>query len=141
MGYEEEARDCKDGDPPIVHWYWGSTGTGKSRAARAEALQADGDVYRAQGPGGKGSRWWWPGYDGHNYVIIDDFRPEWIGLSYMLGLLDRYGFIVECKGGSRQMRAMEFWITCPKPPWECYLDAGEDVEQLERRITDVKEFT
>lgn len=125
----------------MVRWYWGPTGTKKSFTAHTEAAECDGLVYRAEGPARKGGQWWWPGFDGHRCVIVDDFRPAWCSLDKLLRLLDRYGCIVECKGGSRQFRAQEIWITCPKHPEECYLDCGEDVAQLLRRITIIKEFT
>ncbi len=137
--YKEPLRDPSK-DPPVVRWYWGATGTGKSRAAHAEATESGERVYRAIGPSARGGRWWWDGYDGHKYVIIDDFRPSWCGLSFMLNLLDRFGMRVECKGGSRSFRATSIWITCPKHPESCYVESGEDVEQLVRRVTEIKEF-
>lgn len=127
----------------MVRWYWGATGTGKSRAAHTEAVQASGDVtlvYRADGPSARGGRWWFNAYDGELYMIVDDFRPAWCSIEHLLKLLDRYGCRVECKGGFRQMRAKFIWITCPKPPGDCYVESLEDVEQLCRRITEIKEF-
>lgn len=124
--------------PPEVLWYWGPTGTGKSRAAGAEAAdRAAGpdDVYWH--PGGK----WFDGYDGHGAVIFDDFRPEDMKFQRLLKLLDRYPFRVEVKGGARQFDSGLIFITCPKPPSECYLEAGEELGQLLRRINVIKEFT
>jgi len=62
LRYYEPVRDFKT----VIHWYWGPTGSGKSRAAQAEA------------PGAywKGSGKWWSGYDGHGDVVIDDYRKE-----------------------------------------------------------------
>lgn len=125
----------------MVRWYWGPTGTGKSRTAHTEAHEGeDPDVYRASGPAVRGGRWWWDGYDAHARVIIDDFRPVWCGIEFLLHILDRYGCRIECKGGSRQMLASEIWITCPKHPEACYEDEGEDMRQLLRRITVIKQF-
>lgn len=133
LTFEERVRS----EPPMVRWYWGKTGTGKSRAAQAEAAEADpSDVpYWLSG----GVRWM-DGYDANTCVLFDDFRPEWCKLSILLRLLDRYPVRVECKGGSRSWLATNIWITCPKHPAECYLDQAEDIEQLLRRITEIKEF-
>ncbi len=141
MVYKEKARTYSEAVPTEVHWYHGETGTGKSRAAFTEAAASGRRVYVASGPGTKGGRWWFDGYDGHDGMIVDDFRPAWCSIEQLLRILDVNGVRIECKGGSRQMLAREIWITCPKHPAECYYEAGEDVEQLVRRISDVKEFT
>lgn len=138
--YRGPARD-PNADPPNIRWYYGETGTGKSRTAGLEAAECADLVYRCTGPAAKGSRWWWDGYDGHRSVIIDDFRPTWCGLSFLLNLLDRYGMRVEAKGGSRQFLAKNIWVTSPKHPETYFHEAGEDLEQLLRRITIIKEFT
>ncbi len=72
---------------------------------------------------------------------MDDFRPSQQPLAKMLRLLDRYPFRVPFKGGYRQFRSGLIIITCPKHPESCYLDDGEDVAQLLRRINEIKEFT
>lgn len=122
LTYNEPSRDWK----PTVIWIWGPTGTGKSRVARN--LCGD-DVY-TKNTGTK----WWDGYDGHEYVIVDDFRDSWWSITYMLALLDRYEFQVEIKGGQRQMRAKQIIITSAFPPNRCYLGTGEAIDQLLRRI-------
>ncbi len=133
LTYRERVRSS----PPHVVWCWGPTGTGKSRYA-AEASEAAGhsadDIYWHAG--GK----WWDGYDGHGVVIMDDFRPEDLKFQFLLRLLDRYPFRVEVKGGYRQFRSPEIYITCPKHPSECYRESGEDLDQLIRRINEIKEF-
>lgn len=140
LKYKEPEKNPDDG-APNVRWYWGDTGTGKSRASHAEANEADVAVHRCSGPAGKGGKWWFDGYDAHTHVIIDDFRPSWCGLSFLLSILDRYGRRVEHKGGSRQWKATDIWITSPKHPESYFQDSGEDLEQLLRRLTTIKEFT
>lgn len=66
---------------PDVRVYWGPTGTGKSLRAHDELPAA-----YSKSPGSK----WWDGYTNGQSVIIDDFRPEWWPIDYMLRLLDRY---------------------------------------------------
>ncbi len=119
---------------PKVAWFYGATGTGKTRCVVEEAGDPT-DVWWANG----GLRWF-DGYDAHRVAVLDDFRPEWCKLSFLLRLLDRYTMRVEVKGGMRSWLPDEIYITCPKHPGECYLDAGEDIDQLLRRVTVIKEF-
>lgn len=127
--------ECGRTDPPHVVWYYGPTGTGKTRRVVDETDDADGDVWWANG----GLRWF-DGYDAHSVAVLDDFRPEWCKLSFLLRLLDRYPMRVEVKGGMRSWRATRIFVTCPKHPAECYLDCGEDIDQLLRRIHVIEEL-
>lgn len=129
LTYHEEPRDWM----PDVIWLWGPSGSGKSRSARN--ICADLDCY-VKNDGSK----WWDGYDRHEAVIIDDFRESWWPLTEMLGLLDRYEKRVEIKGGWRQFVPRKIVITTILPPSAHYTLAGEDQEQLRRRIGSVTEF-
>lgn len=122
LTYNEEPRDFK----PEVIWLWGPTGTGKSRKARELCGE---DTFTKNDPSK-----WWDGYDGHEHVIIDDFRPSWWPLTDILSLLDRYEKRVEFKGGYRQFTARKIIITSCLPPSECYKGTGESIQQLIRRI-------
>lgn len=122
--YFEPKRDWK----PEVRWYHGSTGSGKTRAAR-EWLGPD--CYTCMG-----TAKWWQDYDGHEAVLIDDYRKDFCKFHELLKLLDRYEYRVECKGGSRQLRAKFIAITAPYHPADMY-DGREDVQQLIRRIDEI----
>ena len=127
---------------PEVHWLYGPTGTGKTKAFHDRILGEDGDNtynYWVRTPGhGK----WFDGYCGQNFVIFDEFRGE-LDYSYLLTLLDGHPSIqVEVKG------AMIFWspeviyITSCSSPQDVYWEqAGDDskdnIDQLLRRITTV----
>lgn len=134
LEYLEAPRDWK----PEVYWYYGETGTGKSRKARWTATQLDRDahVYTKN----EGSKWW-NGYDAHEIVIIDDFRDSWWSLTEMLRLLDRYEAKVECKGGMRQFKPRVIIVTSAFAPSTLYQSTGECVKQLTRRIDYVEQFT
>lgn len=126
-----------------VVWYYGPTGTGKSHAARAESralAEADSQQVYYKMPGAK----WWDGYDGHSYVVIDDFRADMCPFYQLLLWFDEYPVRVEYKGASTEFVAKKIWITCPKTPKELYANSekigDEDIKQLERRITVVKHF-
>ncbi len=127
LQYTEHARNWK----PEVLWFWGPTGSGKTRLA-AESMP---DAWWS----GKNLRWW-QSYDAHEEVIIDDFRGDFCTFHELLRILDRYPYIVETKGGSRQLLAKKIIITCPTRPERCYPGCGENMSQLMRRITEIREF-
>ena len=127
LEYMETKRAWK----PKVYWYWGATGTGKTKRAFEEA----GDDAWVSGVDGK----WFQGYDAHENVIFDDFRGDFCKFHVLLRLLDRYAFRIEYKGGARQFLAKNIWITCPVHPMEVY-GTREDVNQLLRRIDIIECF-
>lgn len=127
LTYCEEPRNWK----PNVTWLWGGPGTGKTR--RAHEMLANPYVKNT------GSKWF-DGYDGHDEILLDDFRDTWWELGFMLGLLDRYAFRVEHKGGSRQFVCKEIVVTSPFPPNLMYRNQGEDIDQLLRRIDTIVEL-
>ena len=116
----------------IVHWYWGPTGTGKTRLASEESP----DAYWKSA-----AHHWWDGYDGVSDVIIDDYRASFCQFNELLRLLDRYPYQVQCKGSTVQFNAKRIFITTPKDPRETWQSrTSEDIAQLERRIEIVKFF-
>jgi len=118
--------------PPTVLWFWGPTGTGKSRAAHDSYP----DAY-VKMPANK----WWDGYEQQPAVIIDDYRRDFSTFAELLRLLDRYPHRVEKKGASIQFNSSTIIITTPKPPEETWAGrTEEDLAQLMRRITEVREF-
>lgn len=129
LEYNEAPRKFKGEDRPTIIWIWGPTGTRKSHVAHKLAGK---DMYRKH----DGTKWW-NGYDGQETIILDDFRDSWWSITDMLSLTDRYEHRIENKGGVRQMKARTIYITCCKPPEECYKNTGECLEQLKRRITKV----
>lgn len=112
-----------------VHWYYGPTGTGKSREAYRIAEAAS--SYYVKDPTNK----WWDGYDQQDVVIIDDYRRDFATFATLLRLFDRYAMSVEYKGGTVQFNSRMIIVTSPKDPkstWEGRSD--EDIQQLMRRI-------
>lgn len=118
--------------PIKVVWYWGPTGTGKTR--KVFDLHPQAEVFRPV------SYKWWEGYDGHKVVLLDDFRKDFCKFHELLTLLDIYPYRVETKGGSRQIQADTFYITSAFGPADLY-DGREDIEQLLRRVTHEWKFT
>lgn len=120
-----------------VFVFWGRTGTGKSKRAWEEAtLQA-----YPKSP----TSIWWCGYNGHENVVIDEFRGQMYdflfyssNISHVLRWLDRYPTLVEVKGSSVVLAAKKIWITSNIPPEEWYPDLDEETKNaLRRRFTQV----
>lgn len=122
LKYKEEKRTEK----PLVYWYYGPTGTGKTRTAM---LEAGDDVWVSMA-----NLKWWEGYDGHKNVILDDFRGDFCTMHELLRILDHYEYRIQCKGGSRQLLATSIWITSPFRPEEVYKNGNDKIDQLYRRI-------
>lgn len=120
-----------------VHWYWGPTGTGKTRRAYELYPAAYFKDCRTA---------WWDGYENQEAVILDDFRPSKdLPLPYMLRLLDRYPMQVQYKGGYVKFNSKIIIITAPLGPRELYEGLpfdipGEDIHQLLRRIDSIVHF-
>lgn len=116
----------------IVHWYYGTTGTGKSHAARARFPDA---FWKSA------DNTWWDGYDGKQDVVVDDYRPSFCKFSYLLNLFDEYPMNIQIKGGMLQFAAKNIVITAPYHPrvmWASRTD--EALGQLLRRIEHIELF-
>jgi len=115
-----------------VHWYYGTTGTGKSHAARARFPES---FWKSA------DNTWWDGYDGRKDVIIDDYRTSMCKFSYLLNMFDQYPIQVQIKGGMLNFAPRNIIITAPHHPrtmWASRTD--EALQQLIRRIEVVELF-
>ncbi len=126
LKYCEPARTTK----PKVYWFFGATGTGKSK----EAKDRWPDAFWTNGTK------WWCGYDGHANVIWDDFRCTDCSLKYLLRVIDRYPVRAEIKGSQRQLRFDTICFTAPEHPSKYFVESSEDLKQLLRRIDEIKEY-
>ena len=66
-------------------------------------------------------------------------RKDFMKFHLLLRLLDRYSYRIQTKGSTRQFVAKTIIITAPYHPDEMY-NNREDINQLIRRIDDIKEF-
>lgn len=116
-------------DKTWVYYYWGPTGSGKSRRALKEAreINADSIYYKPRGL-------WWDGYHQQECVIIDDFYG-WIKYDELLKICDRYPYKVQVKGGFEEFTSKRIWITSEKDTDRLYRFDDYDPASFERRIT------
>lgn len=131
LKYREKKRPI---EPIEVIWYYGKSGTGKTKAV----FDAEVDIFRPT------SYKWWEGYDGDNVVLIDEWRPTFCSFQNLLKITDIYPFKVQCKGGSREVKYKKIYFTSDKSPEhyfcvELEMSQGEYL-QLKRRITTIKCF-
>lgn len=120
-------------EPPTVLWFYGPTGTGKTR----KVYDKYPDLYAVP----PGDIKWFDGYHGQPVCLFDDLRDSDIKFSFLLRLLDRYPLFVPIKGGFTQWKPTTVVVTCPFRYTELFGDAtGEDLEQLGRRITTTVHF-
>lgn len=121
--------------PRFVVWVHGETGAGKTftfeRFAELNSIE-----YASVEISGGG---FFNGYQGEQYVIIDEFRHTLLPFSTLLKILDRYRHVVSVKGSFIPWNARLIYITAPMRPEDCY-PTTEDVRQLLRRINVVGSF-
>lgn len=116
-------------EPPTVVWLWGSAGCGKTR----QACSCDSFYIK------DGSQWW-DGYEFQHRIVIDDFDKMCWNFRDLLRLLDRYPYQGQTKGGYVKITSPEIFITCEFAPDRCGWSAGNELNQLLRRITRIEEI-
>ncbi len=118
---------------PIVHWYYGPTGTGKTHACVSRNPEKE---LWWSGLTGK----WWFNYEQQPVAILDDFRGDFCKLNSLLRILQGMPVAVETKGGHVQLSSPLIIITTPHHPNLIYPNCYEQIDQLLRRITQLEEF-
>lgn len=110
-----------------VFWLWGTTGSGKSRAAFGYS-QSYYEPIRA----GNGVIWW-DGYCGEETIIFDDIRPGELRVQDFLRWTDGRDGVRQVKGGTVGVKAHTWIFTSNHPVEEFY--SGSELPPVLRRIT------
>lgn len=128
--------------PPVVSWFYGASGAGKSRTAREEAAALAQGLYAHV----FSDHGWWDLYQGETLVLLDDYRGGGRGrFAEFLRLTDGYQTAVPRRNRApRPFMATHIWITSRKHPedigWDPDVKEHEDFTQLLRRITHLRYF-
>lgn len=116
--------------PRKVIFFYGPSGSGKTKRVFDEI--GDKPFYRLAN---QDNTMWWPGYEGQDIVVLDDFKGG-MKLNTLLGILDPwYNTDVSIRPGQlTRMTASTIYITSTQCLAQWYL--GQDVKEVERRITE-----
>lgn len=116
---------------PTVYWYWGESGSGKTRTAVSNTP----DSYYI-----KDETQWWDGYTQQDTIIIDDYDAS-IPFRSFLRLLDRNRYNGQVKGSTVKINSPYIIITCDRPPQSLYRKYKPfELSQLLRRIDKIRQF-
>lgn len=112
----------------------GPTGIGKTTGARRFLEQRAGEegffIWSA-----KHDKGWWDGYEGQDWILIDDLDTGAIALGELLRLLQDLPYKLPVHGGQVHCQAHNFILTSNKPLKKLWPFAdAEQLAALERRI-------
>ena len=128
-----------------VYWFFGETGTGKTREATKMMMKLYGEDWVSL----TGDlRTFFDPYNGEKGVIFDDIRKGSIVWNTLLTITDRYRTSVNVKGNRIPWLAETIIFTSPQPFTEVFTTekngeraaAWDGLEQFTRRVYELREF-
>jgi hypothetical protein len=109
-------------------WFYGLTGSGKSRLARETYGTNAEELYL------KPLNKWWDGYRDQPHALLEDFGKDHSMLGYHLKIwADRYAFPAEIKGGMIALRPQTIAVTSQYHPKDIWSDS-ETLDAILRRF-------
>lgn len=125
---EVKPRDFKS----KVIWLSGGTGVGKTMWTKKVLGDEELSVYKKSLQ--LKALDWWDDYEGQDVLLLEEYRGQF-EYSQFLDLLDAGEYKVQRRGKKdTQFISKYIIITSPQGPRGCYINANEDIKQLERRI-------
>lgn len=126
-----------------VWWFYGETGSGKTRKA-FEILQEKYDLSDIWISSGRIDPFF-NGYTHQHAAILDDFRSTFAKFEFLLRLFDGYPVTVNVKGSYACWNAETIIVTAPIHPMVMFTnrESGEpwdNIDQLLRRLDKIIEF-
>jgi len=115
--------------PPKVFWFYGSTGTGKTRAVYDFVAESGLELWRMPSSGS-----FFQGYIGQPIALFDDFREGRLPFTELLELTDRYNPIANVKYGQCWFTPQWIIFTSAKSIEVTFANVHEDVGQFLRRV-------
>ncbi|ACQ78166.1 putative Rep protein [Circovirus-like genome CB-A] len=125
----DHAPPAQNNDVLNNYWVYGPSGTGKSKSVReffGKSLYV------------KNQNKWFDGYEGEDFVLIDDVHPNWSGKTILKIWSDHYPFSPETKGGHIKMIRPEGIIVTSNYTIEEMYEAEEDRQPIRRRFKVIK---
>lgn len=116
--------------PPKVFWFYGSTGSGKTRAVYDFCAASALPLWRMPSSGS-----YFQGYIGQDVALFDDFREGRLPFTELLELTDRYNPVANVKYGQCWFTPRWIIFTAAKSIRDTFTATTEDVGQLLRRIS------
>ncbi len=118
-----------------IRWWWGPTGTGKTRALSAMVSELETrhgwtSYWLGNSPTGA----WWDGYTGQEIVVMDELRGSWMPHGFLLRVFDVKPYRVPIKGSSQPLTSTHMFVTTNLPPHMLY--ETDHAGALERRVAD-----
>lgn len=121
-----------------VVWFWGATGSGKSRAAHSEAKGLSNGDYCVLAD--NSLKWFHP-YSANRVVVLDDYSGE-ASITLLLRLWDPYPMSVPVKGGFVNWRPRIMYVTSNQSPHAIFHGCiQEHFKAVCRRIDQIVYFS
>lgn len=116
-----------------IVWFWGPTGTGKSRRC-LDLISSAPNGWTSYSLTSSPTGTWYTGYCGEQIMYVDEFRGGWMKHDAALRLFDRTPYLAPVHGGKVPLCVELLLVTSNLPPHMCF--DVDDGGAFMRRIED-----